>query len=62
MIRITCDICGANIQQGEVSQMTLRAPNTQVLQMELCKDCLKLFDDFIYETLQMVKNGDIEPQ
>lgn len=59
MIRINCDICGNNIPQGEVAQMTLRKPNKQALQMELCKECLKIFDNFTAETKQMVRSGEI---
>lgn len=55
MIRITCDRCGGNIPQGEVAQMTLRKPNGQVLQQELCKECQDLFDNFIKETRLQVR-------
>lgn len=55
MIRINCDICGNNIPQGEVAQMTLRKPNGQALQMELCKECQDMFDAFIKETRLQVK-------
>lgn len=55
MIRINCDICGANIPQGEVTQMTLRKPNGQGLQMELCKECQKMLDTFVNETRLKVR-------
>lgn len=54
MIRINCDVCGADIKQNEVYVATVRQPNGQTIQMELCNECIAMFDKFIKETKEAV--------